>query len=366
MNLDDLAATGLVQTGSRIHYRLMLAGDPEAVEAYRAWAEPKLNRGEHVEGIGDARPEMKAAMERAEKYLGLAAPLSVVLAAVAVALAARRFTQRHIDSCAMMRCLGAVQSDILKIYAWHFALLGVAASAAGCLAGYLAQEGLAWLLASVVGEQLPRPGLIASVQGFLAGIALLVGFALPPVMNLRQVSTLRVLRREIGAPRAFGLAGYGVGYAMVAGLIFWKAGEFHLGFIVLAGFTLALAASGFLAWAAVRAVAGFRGQGGLALRLGLAAVQRRAAGSVVQIVALGLGLMALLSLTLIRGELLQSWRETLPPQAPNRFLVNIQPDQLDAVAGFFRRHGVFSPRFFHGAGTACRHQRQTGFSRGLS
>lgn len=346
MNLEDLPATGLVQTGSRIAYRFMLAGNAEAVKTFRAWLEPQLDRGERVEGVRDARPEMKAALERAEKYLGLASLVTVVLAAAAVALAARRFMSRHLDGCAMMRCLGAVQADILKIYAWHFVLLGIAASAAGCLIGFLAQEALAAILGDLVGEALPRPAALASVQGFVAGLALLIGFALPPVMNLKQVSTLRVMRRDIGAPRAFGLAGYAAGYAMIAGLIFWKAGEFNLAATVLGGFTLAMAASAVLAFLAVRSFAVFRRGAGGPWRLGLAAIQRRAAGSVVQIIALALGLMALLSLTLIRGELLQSWRDTLPPEAPNRFLVNIQSDQLQALAVFFRRHEVPQPQVF--------------------
>lgn len=346
MNLEDLPATGLVQTGSRIAYRLMLAGNAQTVETFRIWLEPRLDRGERVEGVRDARPEMKAALERAEKYLGLASLVTVVLAAAAVALAARRFMNRHLDGCAMMRCLGASQADILKIYVWHFVLLGVAASAAGCLIGFLAQEALAAILGNLVGEALPRPAALASVQGFVTGLALLIGFALPPIMNLKQVSTLRVMRRDIGAPRAFGLVGYAAGYAMIAGLIFWKADEFNLAATVLAGFTLAMAASAVLAFLAVRSFAVFRRRAGGPWRLGLAAIQRRAAGSVVQIIALALGLMALLSLTLIRGELLQSWRDTLPPEAPNRFLVNIQPDQLPALAAFFRRHDVREPQVF--------------------
>ncbi|MBI2311011.1 MAG: ABC transporter permease [Betaproteobacteria bacterium] len=346
VNLDDLPATGLVQPGSRISYRLMVAGAAGTVDAFRGWIQPRLARGEHLEAIGDARPEMKAALERAEKYLGLASLVTVVLAAAAVALAARRFMLRHLDGCAMMRCLGASQADILKLYLYHFLAVGAAASATGCAIGYLGQEALAWLLRPLVGEALPQPGLAPSAQGFLAGLALLVGFALPPVMNLRQVSTLRVMRREIGPPRAFGIAGYGAGYAMVAGLVFWKANEFNLGLIVLIGFTLAMGAFGGLAWLAVRISVGARRGAGGAWRLGLAALSRRAAGSVIQTVALALGIMALLSLTLIRGELLRNWRETLPPQAPNRFLVSIQPDQLGALEGFFRRHEVPQPPVF--------------------
>lgn len=346
LNQADLPATGLVQEGSRISYRLLVAGEAGSVEAYRAWAEPRLASGEKIESIGDARPEVKAALERAGKFLGLASLVSTVLAAGAIALAARRFAERHLDGCAMMRCLGARQREILRLYLYHFALLGILASLAGCILGFAAQAVLARWLAALVTVDLPLPTALPALQGLLIGVLLLLGFAVPPLVNLRQVPTLRVLRREIGLPRGHSVAGYGLGFAVLAAVFVWKANDFTLGVYVLSGFVLAVAASALLGYALVRMLSAGRHPVTVAWRFGLASIRRRTASSVVQVAALGLGITALLVLTLIRGDLLASWRTTIPPHAPNRFLIHIQPDQLAPLRDFFAGKALSRPQVF--------------------
>ena len=206
INEADLEATGLVQPGSRIGYRLQIAGAAETVDAYRAWAAARLKPGQRIEGIRDARPEIRSALERAEKFLHLAALVSVVLAAVAIGLSARRFLQRHLDACAMMRCLGAKQATVLRLYLVHFVTLGLVASVIGCALGMAAQAALALWLGQLVSVELPPPGGVPALYGAATGLALLLGFALPPLTALARVPTLRVLRRDLGAPRASGLA----------------------------------------------------------------------------------------------------------------------------------------------------------------
>jgi len=359
MNAADLPATGLVQLGSRISYRLMVAGGAGAVEELRAWTQARLQLGERLEGIRDARPEIKSALERAEKFLALTALASVVLAAAAMVLAVRRFTERHLDGCAVMRCLGASQNTILRLYLYHFIVLGLLASLIGCLLGYFAQAALSYWLAALVAtsaaSELPQPGWVPAIHGLLTGMVLLLGFALPPLLNLRKVPALRVLRRDLGMPNAHSLMGYAAGLAALAALILWKANDLRLGLLVLGGFILAVAVSGAIAYAMVRALGGAGGIFGInggkpggqsaggAWRYGLASIKRRAGSSVLQAVALGLGLMALLVLTLIRDDLLGNWQTSLPPDAPNRFLVNIQPDQLPALNKFFFDHQIKAP-----------------------
>ncbi|MDP1717112.1 MAG: FtsX-like permease family protein, partial [Burkholderiales bacterium] len=191
LNEADIGATGLVQDSSRIRYRLQLAGSPERVEAYREWALTRLQSGQRVEGIRDARPEIRSALERAEKLLSLAALVSVIIAAVAIALATRRFLQRHLDGCAIMRCLGASQGQLVRLYIMHFVLLGFAASIVGCVLGVAAQAALARWLGGLVAVQLPAPGGWPALHGLITGMALLLGFALPPLISLGRVSTLR-------------------------------------------------------------------------------------------------------------------------------------------------------------------------------
>lgn len=346
LNESDLALTRLVQEGSRINYRLLVAGEADKIQAYRAWAEPLLAPGEKIESVRDARPEIKSALERAEKFLGLASLVSTVLAAGAIALAARRFAERHLDSCAMMRCLGARQPEILRLYLYHFATLGILASLAGCALGFAAQWVLGYWLGALVTVGLPLPTALPAFQGLLIGVLLLLGFTLPPLINLRQVPTLRVLRREIGMPRGYSVAGYVLGFALLAAVFVWKANDLALGIYVLCGFVLAVAASVMLGLALVRMLSAGRYPVTLAWRYGLASIRRRTASSVVQVAALGLGIMALLVLTLIRGDLLDSWQTTIPPQAPNRFLVHIQPDQLAPLRDFFAGKQLREPQVF--------------------
>ncbi len=342
LNDADIAATGLVQVGSRIRYRVLVAGAPAAIADYRSWVVTKLSPGQRVESIEDARPEIRSALERSEKFLSLAALLSVVLAAVAIALAARRFLQRHLDACAIMRCHGASQSRLVRLYLLQFIVLGAAASIAGCIAGFLAQHALALWLGSLVTVELPEAGVMPALHGFVTGLSLLLGFALPPLIALAKVPTLRVLRRDIGAPSGMGLLGYALGAAVIAALIIWKAGDLRLGGMVFAGFAGAMLFAGVLAWGVIALVSRLGGAG-VSWRFGIANLRRRPLASVLQVVALGIGVMALLTLTIIRSELLDLWQRSLPKDAPNRFIVNVQKDQVPALEKFFAGRGIAMP-----------------------
>ena len=350
MNINDLEATQLIQPGSRISYRLLLAGEINSIKEIRVIVDKSLERGERVEDAQNARPEIRAALDRAQKFLGLSSLLTVVLAAVAVALASRRYMQRHLDPCAVMRCLGATQGFLLRVYLGQFALLGLLSAVLGCVVGYLAHFALYAWLAQLLATPLPQPGLMPAVQGSIIGVLLLFGFALPPLLQLKSVSTLRVLRREFSSgalPPSRLIGGYALGLAALAGLMFWVAGEIRLGAYVVGGFSAAMLVFALVARGTIRLAALVRGsarsrtgQGGIGWRYGLASLERRSAASVVQIVALALGFMALLLLTVTRNDLLDAWQKAIPPEAPNRFVVNIQPDQLDDVRRSFSSKGV--------------------------
>ena len=343
LNLQDLSATGLIQPGSRASYRTLIAGESKVIDKYRAWAERHIGRGERLEGVQDARPEIRAALERAQKYLGLAALVSAVLSAVAVAVASRRFMQRHLDSCAIMRCVGASQSLIFRIYLYQFLWLGLAASLIGSALGYFAQTVLSYWLSAMVTNELPQPTLLPAVEGVVTGMALLLAFSLPPLLRLRRVPALRVLRREFGAPERFSLLNYGLGLAVIGAMLVWKANDFVLGVYVLIGLVAAMLLAALVTWWMIRLISGLRRYAGSSWFYGLSNISRRGLGSVAQVVAFALGMMALLLLTLVRGDLMQSWQTTLPPDAPNRFLINIQPDQLVSLHQYFSNKGVTTP-----------------------
>ena len=344
INLADLPATGLVQNGSRIRHRLHLAGETADVKAYEVWATAQLGRGEKIESLDNARPEIRNVTERAQRFLRLAALLAVILAAVAVALAAERYMRRHLDGCAVMRCMGASGAQLLLIHGGEFLIFGLAATLAGCGVGYAVQAGLEQMLASLMLTKLPAASLLPWLHGLLVGLTLVIGFALPPLLRLKRVPTIRVLRREWSASEPASVGAYLLGAAVLAALMLWMAGELRLGLIVLGGFLIALAFFALMARGLLAGLGRLRPAGrGYGWRHGLVNLRRRLAATMVQAVALALGLTALLLLTVARGDLLDSWLERVPADAPNRFAINIQPDQRVAIADFFKARGLPAP-----------------------
>ncbi len=345
-NLEDLAATGLITEGSRATWRLHVAGAAETVAAYERWARARLERGQAVEGVDDARPEVRAALDQAQRFLRLAALLAVILAAVAVGLSARRFMARHLDGCAVMRVLGARQAQVLGIVIGEFVLFGVAAAAAGSALGWAVQWGLAGGLRELLATELPAPSWLPLAHGLVVGMALLAGFVLPQLLRLGRVSTLRVLRREFAFAEPVSGTAWALGLGALLGLVFWIAADVRLGAMVAAGFVAALGVFALAAWGVLWLAGRLKGEGSLrggGWRYGVAALGRRMSASVIQVVALGLGMTALLLLTLVRADLLDNWRRMAPADAPNRFVINIQPAQRAGVGELFAAEGLPVP-----------------------
>jgi putative ABC transport system permease protein len=346
--MSDLAGTGLIQDGSRVSYRLLLAGKPEDASAFQRWVEQKIESGNlkgiHLESLEAGRPEMRATLDRAEQFLSLVGLLSAMLAAVAIAMAARRFMVRHLDACAMLRCLGLTQSQVTALYLVEFLLIGLAGSAIGAAVGFAAHFVLLEWLGKLVASDLPAATMLPAVQGIATGLILLIGFALPPILQLRNVPHNRVIRREQDAPQPMTLATYGLGLLSFIGLLLWQAGNLKLGLLTAAGFLGGLAAFALIAWLGLKLLRlvrpAFKHQ---AWRFAVTALQRRPGATVVQVVALALGLMALLLLTVIRGDLVQAWRASTPADAPNQFILNIQPDQQAEVASRLIKNGAAVP-----------------------
>lgn len=346
MRLDDVAATGLVQNGSRISYSILAAGEREAVAGFEQSIALKLGRGESLQSLTHARPEIRGTLDRAAQFVNLAAMLAVILAAVAIALGTRHYLRRHLDGYAVMRCMGATQARLLALLMVEFALLGITASIVGALAGYLGQAVIVGLIADLVKVPLPAPSLLPALQGCAVGIVLLLGFALPPLLQLKGVPALRVLRRELGPANQSSLFAYATGLAAFAGLVVWQAGELRLGLVVVGGFSAAFAVFGVVAWVLLKLIGRSTGASGLTWRFGLANLGRRAAANTLQVLSLSIGLTTILLLTFTRGDLLATWQAKLPPDAPNRFIVNIQPDQRAAVTEFFAGNGVAQPEIY--------------------
>jgi putative ABC transport system permease protein len=356
MNVADVPATGLVQTGSRVWHYLYAAGAPEQVAALETWAKASMGRGQRVENLESGRPEVRGAIERAQRFLGLTALLSAILAGVAIALGTRRFVERHLDGCAVMRCFGATQARLLMLFSCEFVLLGLAACAIGTAIGFAAQFLIAEILGGLLRADLPAVSALPALQGFMVGLVLLLGFALPPLVQLKNVPSVRVIRREAGATSGSTFAVYAAGLASLSGLLIWQAGDVGLGVAVVGGFAVAVGVFAAVAWVALRFAASAAvarrvgsmmtrrsGAAAVALRYGLANLRRHARGNAIQVASLALGLTAVLLLTFTRNDLVDAWRRSAPPDAPNRFLLGVQPDQLAEVKAFFADRRIAVP-----------------------
>lgn len=348
MNSADLESTGLIQTGSRARYYLYAAGAPEKIAALENRLKQSLGRGQQLETLENGRPQVRESVERAQRFLGLTALLAAILAGVAIALATRRYVERHLDGCAVLRCLGATQARLMALFGTEFLVLGLIACAAGIAAGAIAQSAIGAALSGLIDAALPAPSLLPGLQGLFAGLVLLLGFALPPLLQLKNVPAMRVIRREAGSAKASSLAAYAAGSLALGGLLVWQAGDLKMGAYVTGGFAGALLLYYALSRVILRLLSAnglIRRVGSPALRYGIASLRRHASGNAVQTASLALGLTALLVLAFTRSDLVDAWRRSAPPDAPNRFVLGVQQEQLADVRAFLGGHGL-APEFY--------------------
>ena len=350
VNETDVPATGLIQPASRTNYRFAVAGDAQAVKAYVKWATETLDkpgaqtglRGLRLESLESGSPEMKQTLDRAEKFLNLVALLAALLSAVAVAIVARSFAAKHLDDCAMLRVLGQPQRTIALAYTFEFVLAGLIASALGVALGFAVHYGFVLLLSGLVTSALPAATLWPVAFGMGMGLTLLLAFGLPPVLQLAQVPPLRVIRRDVGNLKPASLLVLGVGVAGFAALLLAASSDVKLGLIAVGGFAgaaLVFAVASYIAVKLLRASVN-EARAPRWLVLATRQLSARPLYAVVQTSALAVGLLALMLLVLLRTDLISSWRQSTPPDAPNRFVINVQPDQAQAFQQALKSGGV--------------------------
>jgi putative ABC transport system permease protein len=355
LNVADLPATGLVQPSSRVTWRMALGApgnDDTPVQAFSDWAKAHIKaqslRGIRIETLASGRPEMTQTVDRAQQFLSLVALLTALLSAVAVAVAARDFAQRHLDDCAMLRVLGQTQNRIAAVHAIEFVGLGLFASLLGLALGFALHLGFVALLTSWLPNGLPWPGFMPALLGVGVGLTLLVGFGLPPVLQLARVPPLRVLRRDVGTPKALSVGVLAGAFLGFAALMIVAARDVKLGLYSVGGFAAAALVFALVAWLAVRALLRFVPEARAPRWLVLAtrAIAARPAFAVLQVSSMAIGLMALWVLILLRTDLIDSWRAATPPDAPNRFVVNVQRDQAQAYRDMLKAAGVHGDDWF--------------------
>ncbi|MDT7848549.1 FtsX-like permease family protein [Methylophilus sp. VKM B-3414] len=346
MNSADVPATGLVQFGSRVKYQLLVAAHTDgaavnqAMEDYAEWLKPQLARGERVDDIRSARPEMRSALNKAQQFLGIASMVGVILAMVAMLLASIPYVQKSLDAYALMRCFGATKKLITQILLYQTLLLALVGSVIGCVLGFAAQYGLAILAGRLFLETLPAPGWMPVVLGFATGFATLLTVVWPQLQRLRAVPALRILRQDLeGNVRSHGLM-FLPALLVLAGLVFWHAGDIKLAGIVFSALFGLVVVAGLLAYAGMRFVQTFSVRDFGVIKLGFMGLRRRPMLTIAQVVGLSMGLMAILLLAFVRNDLLKNWQTSLPADAPNRFVINIQADQIPGINALLSTHAI--------------------------
>ena len=343
MNLKDVPATGLVDANSRVRYSLLAAGPPDAVaeveQRWRADSPPGLR----IEDARDGRPELVSAIDRAQRFLALAALVSALISAVAVVLAARRYALRYTDAAAVLKCLGLTRRRVQTVLLLELLWLGIAAGLAGVVLGYLAQLGLVLVVKDLLPSDLPPAPVTPAFSALGIGLVLLLGFALPPLMRLGDTPPARVLRRDLAPPPARGFVVYGAALLAGFGLTLWQVRNLELALYVLAGLGLTVLLLGAGALGLLYVLRRLRRGVGGGWRYGLANLNRHKRDAIIQMVAFGIGLMVLLLLAVVRADLLHSWRSSLPDDVPNQFIINIKPDERAPLVKFFTDHGIPAP-----------------------
>jgi putative ABC transport system permease protein len=345
MNITDVESSGLIGEGSRVAYALLVAGDEQNVASFNEAIQDILPDEIRVRSQEESSERAYNAADRAQRFLSLTAVISLLLSAVAVAMSARRFANRRMDTVALMKSLGATQGFVITVALVQLVLLGILGVLMGSVAGYAAEELLASILSDLLAGTLPDTGLRPVILASGSALILLLGFALPAMIQLRNTPPLRVLRHDEMPPPPSRVFVIGLSLMAVAALLYQSVGDARMLVVLIGGIVIIAGALYLVGRGLVAAIGRARSGVGVAWRYGLANVARRGRDSAVQVVAFGLGITVLLLLTIVRTDLLEGWRQTLGENAPNHFLINIQPHEVDAVGAMFAKHGMDVPTF---------------------
>jgi putative ABC transport system permease protein len=340
INRANLEATGLLGPASRVRYQQLVAGDESSISSYRQWLDSQSLKGVEVEDIKGARPELRVALERGGRFLRLTAATAILLCVVAVALSSRRFVERQADTSALLRCLGASRRQVAWIFFLRLLGLSMIASLLGSAIGLLVQTGLVALVGHWFTQRIPAPTPWPLLSGLGTGMLVLIGFALPSVLRLSRVPPLRVFRRHLGAPSLGYQLSIVAAVLSLSLLLIWQIGDDKLAFQLIGGLLAGLLLLMGISRLLVFVLRPLRSRSAGSWRYGLASLSRNPATTSVQLTGFGLGITVLLILAMVRVDLLNDWRDALPEQSPNQFLINIQPQEVEGVRALLAAGGI--------------------------
>ena len=338
MRADEVAKTRVLQPGSRMTYLYQFAGDPAQLAAFGAALKSRLDSTQRLIGSREGVETLRGAFANADRYIQLTALISLLLSVAAIAIAAHRHALRHYDQAALLRCFGATTAQLRTLYAVQLLTLGLLGSLIGVAIGALMQQALALLVLPDAVTRLPSLGLAPVGAAVFSGLLALAGASLPALMRLVRVPPLRVLRRDLPPlPAAAWLSAAISGSALLL-LIAWYAGNARLIGVFVGALAGLIAVLALLARLALAAGRGIQKMSHGPVRFGLAQLLRHRFDSTLQLGAFTLALFLVALLALVRSDLIAGWRQQLPPDAPNYFLINIAPAQQPSVAAYLSQH----------------------------
>ena len=348
MNSQDVAATKLIQFGSRVKYQVLAAGNAKQLTQFSNTVLPLIQRGERVEDVKTARPEIRSALDKAETFLGLSAMVSVVLSVVAMLLASGPFVTRAQESAALMRTFGANKTTVMKISLIQTAILALIGAVFGCLLGFLLQNILAISAGKLFLETLPAPTYTPILIGFTLSFTLLFSIMWPHIQTLKTIPAMRILRNDYAVNSLSTWRLYWPVVLSVVLLILWVAKTMQLALAFILGLLVLCVITSAVAYGISQLLYSLSQRNAFqnSLGFGLANLKRRLGLSIAQMIGFSLGAMVLMLLMMIKTDLMQAWQGSLPIDAPNRFIINIQPDQVVPVQAFIKDLGVKSPQVF--------------------
>lgn len=332
--LKDLLKTGLLTPASRAKFSLLFAGELKQIEKLRSWLKPRLLKTEKINSLKDGIPSVQQALQRGQKFLSMASLLSVILAGVAIALTSYSLSQRETNTVAVLKTMGASRRQIIRRYSSQLFLLATVAAILGIITGFFIQLVLSYVLRDMIGQTLPSPSFKPVVSGLMTAWVMVLGFSLPQLVRLVNISPVRIFQKQdstLSKQILFPIIALVLGVAVLIGL---QVHEFVLSLGILVGLAIIMACFWLFSVLSLKILTLLNSNNSSCFHLSLPKANFRIA---LLMMVFGIGFFSLLLLTALKTDLLNRWQASLPDHAPNYFLINIQPDEVEPLNQYLRQ-----------------------------